>query len=541
MESTKIQIKPLSCATDWPIWKRRIRDYMDYHEGALDVIDGKLLKPELPESPTEVQRKEHKLKADQFRKANSYAKSVIANAVTEDTYQKIMDKDTAREVWEELKRNFEASSKDQLFQICSNFFSFDWLASVDVSGQVAKLKMLWNELNNGLQAAGKNQLPEMLLVCKVMHILPSSFQTFKSSWLMLSEDKHSLSELVTQLCVFEREINADKTLKSAQQDALVASTVKQRYSSDKPKPSKNKKKVVGNCNYCHGPGHWVKQCSKWIADGRPAKNAASASSKTSRDETSMFVTSNLGESFVTQAHDDRWFVDNGATKHITKRSDIFVTFEKFATPHRVQAAGKEVLAAIGKGTVKVISDVNNSQQCLTLLDVWYVPSIGRNLFSVLAAQDKHSQDSKFESTATKCCLSIQNKVVMQGTREVNGTLYESNLITLSPDSPTEINVVSEQSLLQLYHERFGHQDKRHVKAVIEKELNISVQLDTELCESCIYGKAHRLKFGRRQAATKPGELLSADVCGPLNGESFSRKSISLYLKIITRKCVSLLF
>jgi len=145
MESTKIQINSLSCATDWPIWKRRIRDNMDYHEGALDVIDGKLLKPELPESPTVAQKKEHKLKADKFRKANSYAKSVIANAVTEDTYQKIMDKDTASEVWEELKRNFEASSKDQLFEICSNFFSFDWLASVDVSGQVAKLKMLWNE------------------------------------------------------------------------------------------------------------------------------------------------------------------------------------------------------------------------------------------------------------------------------------------------------------------------------------------------------------------------------------------------------------
>ena len=113
MESTKIQIKPLSCATDWPIWKRRIRDYMDYHEGALDVIDGKLLKPELPESPTEAQRKDHRQKADQYRKANSYAKSVIANAVTEDTYQKIMDKDTAREVWEELKRKFRILKRHQ--------------------------------------------------------------------------------------------------------------------------------------------------------------------------------------------------------------------------------------------------------------------------------------------------------------------------------------------------------------------------------------------------------------------------------------------
>lgn len=530
MESTKVQIKPLSCATDWPIWKRRIRDYMDYHEGALDVIDGKLLKPELPESPSEAQRKEYKQTADLYRKANSYAKSVIANAVTEDTYQKIMAKETAREVWDELKRNFEATSKDQLFQICSNFFSFDWLASVDVSGQIAKLKMLWNELNVGLQAAGKNQLPEMLLVCKVMHILPSSFQTFKSSWLMLSEDKQSIDDLVTQLCAFEREMKTDMTSKLAQQDALVAATARQKYSSDKSKDFKNKKKTIGNCNYCHVAGHWVKQCRKWIADGRPAKDATTVSTKQNRDGTSVACISTCGEAFVTQT-DNRWFIDNGATKHITNSPENFVTFEKFTVPHRVQAAGKEVLAAVGKGTVKVLSTVDNKQQCVTLLDVWYVPSISRNLFSVLAAEDKHPQNSKFESTATKCCLSIQGRAVIQGTRQVNGTLYESNLITLSPESPAEVNVVSEHSLLQLYHERFGHQDKRHVKAVLKNELDISVQSDeVPICESCIYGKSHRLKFGRRNPVTEVGELFSADVCGPFSGESFSRKQYYVVFK-----------
>ena len=529
MESTKLQIKPLSCATDWPVWRRRIRDYIDYHEGALDVIDGKLVRPELPEDPTDAQRKDYKQKADQYRKANSYAKSVIANALTEDTYQKIMDKDTACEVWDELKRNFEASSKDQLFQICSNFFSFDWVASTDVSGQVAKLKMLWNELNNGLQAAGKNALPEMLLVCKVMHILPSSFQTFKSSWLMLSEEKHSLDELVTQLCAYEREMKTTDV--TAKQDALVANTGKQRH-SDKSKAFQ-KKKAVGNCNYCHGSGHWVKQCTKWIADGRPAKNATTVPSRQNRGDhpTSNVVlcTSTCEETFVTQAV-DHWFIDNGATKHITNSPGNFVTFEKFTVPHSVQAAGKEVLTAVGKGSVKVLSTVDNRQQCLTLSDVWYVPNISRNLFSVLAAQDRHSQNSKFESTATKCCLKIQDSVVIQGKRQVNGTLYESNMITISPDSPADVNVVSEHSLLQLYHERFGHQDKRHVKAVLEKELNISVQLDTDLCESCIYGKAHRLKFGRRNAAVEPGELLSADVCGPFSGESFSGKRYFVVFK-----------
>jgi len=49
---------------------------------------------------------------------------MITSALTEETYKKIMAKGTAREVWEELNRNFEASTKDQLFRICADFFSF---------------------------------------------------------------------------------------------------------------------------------------------------------------------------------------------------------------------------------------------------------------------------------------------------------------------------------------------------------------------------------------------------------------------------------
>ncbi|KAF7284203.1 hypothetical protein GWI33_022453 [Rhynchophorus ferrugineus] len=35
-----------------------------------------------------------------------------------------MNKETAYEVWESLKQNFEGSSKDQLFKICTDFSAF---------------------------------------------------------------------------------------------------------------------------------------------------------------------------------------------------------------------------------------------------------------------------------------------------------------------------------------------------------------------------------------------------------------------------------
>ncbi|GBN87353.1 Retrovirus-related Pol polyprotein from transposon TNT 1-94 [Araneus ventricosus] len=78
------------------------------------------------------------------------------------------------------------------------------------------------------------------------------------------------------------------------------------------------------------------------------------------------------------------------------------------------------------------------------------------------------------------------------------------------------------SLLQLYHLRSGHQDKRHIKDILPTEIGISVHFDNKPCESCIFGKAHRLPFGTRKKATSPGELVSADVRGRFD-YSFQKK------------------
>lgn len=104
--------------------------------------------------------------SDCYRKANSYAKSIITSAITDEVYQKIMNKETASEAWEALKQQFEATSKDQLFKICTDceFLSFSWKSGNDVSTHIAQLRSLWSELNNGLQMKGENALPDLILV-----------------------------------------------------------------------------------------------------------------------------------------------------------------------------------------------------------------------------------------------------------------------------------------------------------------------------------------------------------------------------------------
>ena len=532
MEFAK-HVKVLTGEADWPIWKRKVRDLLDYHEGAIDCIDNRLVKPEpLSDSATEAEKRKYKAESDLYRKANSYAKSMITSMVSDSVYQKIMDKETAHETWTALKDQFEATSQDQLFKICADFFAFVWTSGDDVSTHVAKLRTLWNELNNGLRQKNQNTLPDLILVCKLLHILPSSFNTFKSGWMMLSkDDEKTFEELSLQLTVFERNSGQQKLNES--QEALYTKSNKQKENLNRDKQrfnsSPTQSKRNNECNYCHKPGHWVRQCRKWIADGRPARPARDSSNYGDQSNVANIALVSIhNEVLAAEKNSDNWWVDNGATRHVTSRSDWFTTFTKFQSPCSIKAAGEECLDAIGSGVIEVISEINGRRQNLLLKDVWLVPKIAKNLFSPLAAHDKNPV-STFESTVTSCKFSVNRVPVLTGVREQGGSLFKANIKAVNPRISSSINIAESRDLLQLYHERWGHQDKRHIKEKLELELNTKVKLEQTICEPCIYGKAHRLPFGTRRKATKPGELISTDVCGPFY-ESFQKKRYLVVFK-----------
>ena len=117
------------------------------------------------------------------------------------------------------------------------------------------------------------------------------------------------------------------------------------------------------------------------------------------------------EMFSAEISAEEWFIDNGASKHVTNSNHYFIDFEKFEIPHNITVANGKGLQAIGKGTIKILTTVNGNSQVRCLKNVWYVPEIGKNLFSVLAAQNKN-QNSIFESTFKNCFLKINGEVVL---------------------------------------------------------------------------------------------------------------------------------
>lgn len=171
---------------------------------------------------------------------------------------------------------------------------------------------------------------------------------------------------------------------------------------------------------------------KWISDGKPNKNGEA---KMASHQVFNYVCEEMN-SFDSK-NDDSWYVDNGATRHVTNNRSLFKTFEDVKGECKIKSAGKEVLNVIGKGTIVFESKVGSEVHILEIRDVWYVPSISRNLFSVLAAQDKRN-DSVFTSTVTSCKLSVNGRVVMVGDRKINGSLYKTNFSPVNQESINKI-------------------------------------------------------------------------------------------------------
>uniref|UniRef100_A0A0A9WA41 Retrovirus-related Pol polyprotein from transposon TNT 1-94-like beta-barrel domain-containing protein n=1 Tax=Lygus hesperus TaxID=30085 RepID=A0A0A9WA41_LYGHE len=125
------------------------------------------------------------------------------------------------------------------------------------------------------------------------------------------------------------------------------------------------------------------------------------SKNSSSNVTVMALLAESAQVLATDHDSESWYVDSGATNHISHMRDIFDTFQTFSDEHNVKTANGDIVKALGKGNIKIEATVNDITHKLTLTDVWLVPDIKKNLFSTLSAQDRQD-NSKFISYPENC-------------------------------------------------------------------------------------------------------------------------------------------
>ena len=127
--------------------------------------------------------------------------------------------------------------------------------------------------------------------------------------------------------------------------------------------------------------------------------------------------------------DESWYMDGGATDHMTDRIDWFSTFKKVAEGRwRVMIADNRRLWIRGTGVIHIQCLIDGKWQKRKLERILFVPELQKNLFSVGQAADRG-----YVTTYTKraCYLaSADGSVVMIGIR--NTRLYRLELKVVLP-------------------------------------------------------------------------------------------------------------
>lgn len=266
---------------------------------------------------------------------------------------------------------------------------------------------------------------------------------------------------------------------------------------------KNKKKIV--CYNCKEPGHKSPDC--------PHKN------KDNKGANAVTLSSALN--IVQKEQRDIWYIDSGATNHMTSREDVLQNVKKLYTEaSKVTVANGEKVDCTGVGEVKFST---KDGIVGTISNVSIVPKLNSNLISVKKAVDKgFTVVFDKEGCNFYTDFSCTGNIVLHGS--IRGGLYTLDC-SINTSEDLSANTVHSGSLkYRLWHKRLGHLCRYGMNNLKQGQaIGLEYdEVDKEPCVSCIEGKQSRKPFKTIacKKSTSLLEIIHSDICGPMSEVSF---------------------
>jgi len=194
--------------------------------------------------------------------------------------------------------------------------------------------------------------------------------------------------------------------------------------------------------------------------------------------------------------------------------EYFINYERLKEAVIFVLGDGRKVSAKGIGQIRIRLHVNGKEHYFQ--NVMFVPEMKANLFSVRSVAEK---GFKQIIVGDEWLFKKNGTLIIKGHRKNNMYILDIDVI-----HNQEFNFVArgqKEDSLQIWHERMGHQSKVHVKELLMlKGIRISTSDKKEFCDGCAFGKFQRTNFGEIPKATKVGELVVTDVCGPMEEPSW---------------------
>jgi transposase InsO family protein len=446
------------------------------------------------------------------REMEAWAFTTLQMAMGENVISEIVSEKTAAGIWSKLENLYLKKTLTNRLLLMRSCLFFKMKEGATIKSHMTEFEDIVMKLKatDALLAKDEEALAMILL-----YSLPEKYSQFTNSFIY-GRETLSLSDVKTGMISEDQRIQmriGNNPRENNQSHGLFAdrgrddqqsSRGRNRGRSQSRRPGfRGKSKTRGNCNYCHKPGHWVKDCPSLKNKDKDKAVAAAA-----EEEQYGFCAT------VAPPHGDRrWVLDTGASCHMTPFRDCFSTFKKIEGTSIYMGNGSWCVTQ-GIGTVKI----KMFDGCIrTLNNVRFVPSMTRSLISVGLL---HRLGCKMRIDDEILRISRGSIIVMKG------KLAENNIFHLLGETVSSESCVAESSQnldARLWHLRLGHTSEKNLEILRKRNLiKVAVPASLDFCSGCVKGKQTRVSFSVGKHNTKGIlDYVHTDVWGPSSTPSLS--------------------
>lgn len=413
-------------------------------------------------------------------------KATLALSVDESIYVHIQGHDTPFKIWKALKDLYEDKGLSRKIGLLRNLISTRLETSESMQSYIDNIVTNSNKLT-GVGFA----LTDEWLAAIILAGLTDEYRPFIMG-IEASNQAIKSDSIISKLLDTPTRTNSNA-------EAL--------FSKSK---SGVKRKV--KCFYCKKKGHTANECRVKKSD-EAAKNANNGAQKAKAAFIAKCnVTKTAYAAAGTDSHRNEWYVDSGASSHMTPHKQLLVNM-KPAKVVDVTSANNAKLNVKGVGdTVLRLNDIE-----VPVNNVLHVPELSANLLSVFYIVSK---GNSVTFDANGCTIRNTKSEIVAQCQPKNGVYKFS-----SNDGTCMLSRQNECAFI--WHRRLGHLNYQTMQKMRDHAVDGINFADDEQsvrnCEICAKAKQSRLPFSQSKSqASKILEIIHSDLMGPMETQSLGK-------------------